>query len=384
MKRYLLLATLCSALCFSCTRPDGAFDSLDIRLETDSATNQRGGCFIYITAGGTWTLSLEAENGGDPSWAYLSKESGEGDATAVLSYDYNGGDEPRSLTVKLEGANGKSVSASFTQEGRIFGPISNPMDLKPDKVAKWMELPATSDNDDRYYFSHDMTIAGRKIRNYSFDLDITAKIAVWVAYPLNKALIGSGGRSDEWGLDPKVPKAYQSVIFSGYKGGYDRGHQLPSADRYNANVSTFYGTNMTPQLGKLNQNAWATLEGMVRDWSYQFDTLYVVTGADINGSRSYAADNEGKKITVPVGYFKALLGYKRSATIGITPSTGGYTAIGFYFEHRSYSDNDIMAQSMTIDALEEKLGLDFFVNLPATIGESYASKVESTRDPWWR
>lgn len=355
-----------------------------MKLEAESASNQRGGCFVYITAGGAWTLSLESEDGSDPAWAYLNKESGEGSSTAVLSYDYNGGDEPRSLTVKLEGANGKSASASFTQDGRIFGPISNPTDLKPDKVAKWMELPATSDNDDRYYFTHDMTVAGRKIRNYSFDLDVTAKIAVWVAYPLNKALIGNGGRSDEWGLDPKVPKAYQSVIYSAYRGGYDRGHQLPSADRYNANVSTFYGTNMTPQKGSLNENAWASLETMVRTWSYQFDTLYVVTGADIAGSSSYATDNEGKKIAVPTGYFKALLGYKRSATIGMTPTTGGYTAIGFYFKHQSYDSGRIMEQSIAIDALEEKLGTDFFVNLPGVITPKLAAKVESTMDPWWK
>ena len=190
-------------------------------------------------------------------------------------------------------------------------------------------------------------------------------------------------RFNAWGLDPKVPSKYQSVIYSAYKGGYERGHQLPSADRYGANVSTFYGTNMTPQKGELNENAWASLEGMVRNWSYQFDTLYVVTGADINGSRDYATDNDGKKIAVPVGYFKALLGYKKSGTLGITGTTGGYTAIGFYFKHQYYSDDEIMGQAMTIDALEQKTGFDFFVNLPAQIGDKLSDKVESTKDSWW-
>ena len=91
-----------------------------------------------------------------------------------------------------------------------------------------------------------------------------------------------------------------------------------------------------------------------------------------------------KKITVPVGYFKALLGYKKSGTLGITGTTGGYTAIGFYMKHQYYDDSEIMGQSMTIDDLEKKTGFDFFVNLPSKIGDSLAGKVESTRDPWWK
>ena len=88
-------------------------------------------------------------------------------------------------------------------------------------------------------------------------------------------------------------------------------------------------------------------------------------------------------MTVPVGYYKALLGYKKSGTIG--NSTGGYLGIAFYFEHRSYSNSDIMSkQSMTIDELERKLGIDFFVNLPDKVGQEIADKIESTKDSWWK
>ena len=43
-----------------------------------------------------------------------------------------------------------------------------------------------------------------------------------------------------------------------------------------------------------------------------------------------------------------------------------------------------MGQSMTIDALEEKLGIDFFVNLPAVAGKDQADKVEASVDKWWK
>ena len=226
---------------------------------------------------------------------------------------------------------------------------------------------------------------------------MNALVAHWVAYPLNTALIGKGSRTDAWDLDPKLPRSAQPVLYSGYRSGYnsgninggstwyDRGHQCPSADRlnYSDNIKTFYGTNMTPQDPDLNQKIWASLETYVRDKSRSFDTLYVVTGCVVEGSTAYAYDNEGKKVTAPVGYYKALLGYQKSRSVGITAQTYGYTGVAFYFENRAYSGNNYKNNAMTIDALEAKTGVDFFVNLPAAIGADLADKVESTKDNYW-
>lgn len=263
-----------------------------------------------------------------------------------------------------------------------------PATFKSDALTKWMELPALSVEDGMYYVRHDMTLSGgMKLRNYSFYYDVNNKIAHWVAYPLNKTFRGSGSRTDAWDYDPKVPKEYQAVLFSGFKddknasGVYDRGHQLPSADRYTDNKSTFYFTNMTAQLGSLNQNSWDKLEQKVRNWSDSFDTLYVVTGADIRNSDKIAYDNTGASVPVPVGYFKALLGYKKFGNFGVG---GEYTAIGFYYEHKAYPNDisDVINQAMTIDELEEKMGMDFFVNLPAKSDK--AADIEATRDAWWK
>ena len=62
-----------------------------------------------------------------------------------------------------------------------------------------------------------------------------------------------------------------------------------------------------------------------------------------------------------------------------------YRGIAFYFEHKVYptGEKTIMEQSMSIDALEEKLGYDFFVNLPDMIGEEGAAAVESVVDDRW-
>lgn len=338
-----------------------------------------GSLMITVTADGPWTMELMYESNSE-TWGSLKKESGEGNDFNIFYWEDNDSGADRIVTIVLK-------SRTTTVSSRLSQKSSNPpapTELEPDPVPQWMELPATNDPD-RYFFTHDMTLGRATVRNYSFYLDPKALVSVWVAYPLNKDLISSGSRTNAWGDDPKVPLKYQASVTSAFKGGYQRGHQIPSADRYevNANKATFYGTNMTPQKAELNEEAWAKLEGKVRNWSYQFDTLYVVTGADIVGSKQVAYDNAGKAITVPVGYFKALLGYKKGASSTQFPSQkSGFLGIGFYFEHRGYDTDDatIMAQSMTIDELEAKTGFDFFVNLP----DEDEAVIESTLSTWWK
>ena len=256
--------------------------------------------FIKVTAYSSWTLSFDFA--GEQAWARVDKASGNASASdIILSWDaFEGEDESRSFTLVLKSA-GKEVSSVVTQKAPAApspgpGPIT---DIKSDPVTRWMELPAMGDEQNLYFITHDMTLAnGSKIRNFSIYYDIDAKISSWVAYPLNSTLTGSGSRSDEWGYDPKVPAKYQATLFSGYKpddngNRYDRGHQLPSADRplWEPNVATFYFTNMTPQKNALNGGAWRNLEDKVRTWANQFDTLYVVTGADYKNSDTVAYDN---------------------------------------------------------------------------------------------
>ena len=379
-----LFAPLSAVIIFavsSCTKPEETVTAREpsISVPLDEVGTKAASQFVTVDADGLWTLAIDFGEAAEP-WASVEPEAGEGRRSdIVLSWEKNEGKEARSLILTVA-SGGKTASATFTQNGSSgSGGGGGSSEIKSDIPGEWLELPAT-DDENLYFITHDMERGGKTVRNYSYYYSPDDRLAVWVAYPLNRGLIGSGGRTDEWGYDPKVPAKYQPVLFRGYDGGYDRGHQLPSADRYGSgiNETTFYFTNMTPQLGSLNQKKWADLETQIRNWSYSLDTLYVVTGADIHGATKVAYDNNGAACTVPEGYFKALLGYKKGGSIG----TGGYVGIAFYFEHRSYN-NDIMNQSMTIDELENRLGYDFFVNLPGKIGEEWAARVESDVDDWW-
>lgn len=360
-----------------------------------------GSQFVSVTASGKWEMKVSCNDSGD--WAKLTPDSGSGDMDVVLSVEPNENAGSRTARISIK-SGGWLREITFTQKGSAGsgdeggngggggnGGNSGSTSGGNLKQAGWLELPAltTPQGSSTYdFFYHDMTVNSKKVRNYSFSWDYDNLVAPWVAYPLNRGLIGSGNRTNEWGLDPLLPESKQPVLYKGFAGGYDRGHQIPSADRltYNANVQTFYGTNMTPQIGQgFNQSIWANLETIVRSWANQSDTLYVVTGCVTEGSTKYATDNNGKKVTVPTAYYKALLRLSSGGTIG----KNGYVACAIWLDHKNYSSDMISSSySMSIDALEEKLGIDLFVNLPAVIGESAAAAVEAedpkTQQWWWQ
>lgn len=359
-------------------------DSITVSVKSSDVSTEAQSQFVSVSANCSWTLSLEF-TGTDNGWVSVSGSlSGEGNKNLVLNFKENTGSASR--TVKITAASARtSSSCSITQQGT---------GLNPDKAGAWMELPAL-DNSSLMFFTHPMTINGTKVRNYSFGWDRNNLLARWVAYPLNSWTIGSGTRHFQgtsfWAntLDPKLPRTYQPVTENPWGGSYQRGHQCPSADRLLSapNFETFYGTNMTAQNGQLNEGAWAVLEGNVRTWAKALgaDTLYVCTGC-VPGS-SKTTDNDGKKVTVPAGYFKALLAYRRSGGDGfVTTGKGYYASIAFYFENKDYSDTQdaVMAQSMTVTALEKKTGINFFSNLSTLVGQSSNDKIEGEIINWWK
>ena len=390
------IVAIAAAACGSKEEPEFI---MGVRYPT--VDGEAGNQFVIVSTASTqtWTLTLTDDSGATPDWAAIDPATGVGSKSSIaLSWTRNGTGQMRTIIITgVCGSQSKSVAitqlAYESQSGG--GGQSFPAEITSDPVPAWLELPAT-DNPNLYFITHDSEV-NKCGRNFSYYWDVDNLVAHWVAYPLNSSLAGSGSRTDAWDYDPKLPKNAQPELYRGYRMGspgtssdggsswWDRGHQCPSADRlaYKDNIQTFYFTNMTPQNGNLNQNIWASLETKVRDWSKVFDTLYVATGCVVKGSTAFAYDNQGKKVTAPVGYYKALLGYQKSRAVGITSQTYGYTGVAFYFENSNYTGTGYMSQAMTIDELEAKVGVDFFVNLPKVIDQALADKVESTRDNFW-
>ena len=353
--------------------------------------NQQGeDVFIFVTSKTDWVLKLSYD-GETAEWASLTNYSGTGDSGAqLLTCKANPKETERAVTLTVYDKYG-TASVDIFQKGLKSDEPASVRKGTPTATAKWLELPATNASDGMDFYHHPMTVDGKKNRNYSYYFDYDARVSVWVAYPLNSALIGgSGTRSDAWAADPLMPATDQALIAAGnYKGlsGMNRGHQIPSADRYRplANKETFYGTNMTPQLGTFNSGVWAKLEDRVRAWAKSCDTLYVVTGCVVEPRYGVASDNAGKRVIAPGAYYKAVLRYNKNSTFGHS----GYNACAVYLEHNAENASRSVNRSMamSIRELERKTGVDFFVNLPALVGAQVAETIE-TEDPatlsyWW-
>jgi endonuclease G len=133
---------------------------------------------------------------------------------------------------------------------------------------------------------------------------------------------------------------------------------------------------MTPQDNGFNGNTWGSLENKVRAWakSSTTDTLYVVTGctgADVEAK--YVLDYDDKHIAIPAGYYKALLRLAKDKS---------YIALGFYFDNAASNITNFKPSAMSIDDLEKKVGVDFFVNLPDDV-EKTVEAANPADEAWW-
>ena len=364
-------------------------EEISVSLKNPKVSSDPGTQFLDVKCSGDWTLTL-VEDDAQPEWASLSVDSGTGDKSNVrFSWKTNSTEVDRTLTIVLD--NGvKSSYCTFTQYAGEYRPDDTPDNEDPVQTGNvdltktgWMELPSM-DNPDLGYFTHSFKMDGKTYRNFSFGWSQKDRVALWVAYPLCKLYTnGSAGRTNAWALDPLLGEN-SAAPFGGYAGSYARGHQLPSADRQccdEANAQTFYGTNMTPQLNEHNEGIWSALESKVRNIANGSDTTYVVTGVIVSASSKKEKDSYNNSVTIPDAYFKVLLRYSKSSTLG------QWNAAAFYLEHRKYSENLGKQHSMSVDELEEMTGIDFFANLPAKVGDAQAAKIEAAVPAdvalWW-
>lgn len=389
------VTAICCALLCSCEKEQPAQIEVSAKSELLSATMNLS-TFISVKCEGSWTLSLEYDDQSD-DWAKLDVTSGTGSKNGImLTLSQNSSEARRSVAVVLSGA-GQTDRCVVTQKaageesddsGQQGGSGENSGSAgvegsSPLAKTGWMELPAM-DNPDLGYYSHSFKMNGNTYRNYTFGWSQKDRVALWVAYPLCKLYTnGNVGRTEAWALDPLLGED-SAAPFGGYAGSYARGHQVASADRqccYEANAQTYYGTNMTPQLNAHNEKIWSDLEGKVRGYANTSDTTYVVTGVMVSATSKKEKDSYGQSVTIPDAYFKAVLKYSKSSTMGT------WNAAAFYLEHRAYTGSISKEHSMSIDELEKITGFDFFVNLPAKIGADQAAKIEAA-DPanssvWW-
>lgn len=252
-------------------------------------------------------------------------------------------------------------------------------------VPAWLELPAETSGTDFYagYLGRGAS------RNYSYLYDKSNYTALWSAYPLTSD--SGSADSTTWNFNPDLPQNCQiNVKSSSYatnygNSNYDRGHQVPAADRkQNSTVRSqvYWLTNQTPQLKGFNGGVWNSLENAVRGQATQTDTVYVVTGSTfrkVGGSETVkyltSTSVTPERVPVPNYYWKVLLKVRRDSQNQITAAS----AIGFWFDHQTYETGTAYSNfAVSVDEIERYTGFDFFVNLPDNLESSCESNTNWT------
>lgn len=386
-----VVMAFCTLAVSSCAKPVEDKDVLEVSVKTPSVASGKGQMFVNVRCNTSWTLILmDAEDDSDIDWASLNIDSGKGNmSNVILSYQVNDSEDSRRLKIVLDnGSRWTSCMVEQAGSGQQPDPEPDPIPQPNPDIAKtgWLELPAMDDPALGYY-SHSFQMGGKTYRNYSFGYSNKDYLAVWVAYPLSKLYMNGSVGDFEWYDNPLVDNDYEPNFrwSFGYKKDeypktYERGHQIAKADRkcsYDACQQTYYYTNATLQMADFNGHVWATLEANMRSSASTADTLYVVTGCTLSSSPKYIEDPSGHMVPVPSGYFKAAVRYHAASTIS------QWLGAAFYLDHDAskYPSEQITAsESMSIDELEVKLGIDFFVNLPAKLGADKAAAIE-TQNP---
>lgn len=355
-------------------------------LQTTTVKGENTSCAVVLRAQQGMEYTVTISSVGD--WCRFSNGATTLSATmettdkvVYVYFDKNPNGEPRGADVEVSFSDGVHAALHFTQQS---------YDASIAFSREWPELP-TCDDDSYIYVSHyaDMGVKSN-VRNYTVCFDPKHRASLWVAYPLHTShTTGSATRKDYFGYDPSVSTSYQANLSRSYTGRYDRGHQIPAADRKCTQTmmdQTFYATNMTPQASNFNQHLWGYLEGYVRGMACA-DTLYVVTGAWFDGNRdssvaSTTTDASGNVCPIPTDYFKLLLrttaGNTKKRVQDITDASE-LKAIGFWLSHRD-SGSDISIKSeycMSISDIERITGFEFF----PMIDESIAQQVKSQCNP---
>ena len=318
-------------------------------------------------------VSSAGGNVGDPAYLYLNKNNSDDDRTARIDVTYT---------------NGYSTSLTLTQRAAGF----------IDYDRSWGEQPEYRSDDAYIYKTYYATFVsnqffpGGKLRNYSVCYDVDRHISHWVAYPIFKKVYETPvlRRVNDFNYDPNdqlpvIPTRDQQYIGTGGNGrgygawGYDHGHMLPQASRYNnyePNRMTYYGTNMMPQNSTLNQNIWASLEGKVRGWGglQTYDTLYVVTGAAFKSTKTI--DNANGPIAVPSHCWKVLLRQRGNQNRQISQfKADELKAIGFVFTNDDAgAATSIESAVRSVKEIEELTGFKFFRNLDPAVADAVKSQ----------
>lgn len=195
----------------------------------------------------------------------------------------------------------------------------------------------------------------------------------WAAWRTSKKDLGPKRPRALFQTDPELNEKFVRIEYYDYSGGgYDRGHIVPSADRFadqRQNEETFLLTNIVPQTGSLNQYPWNELEQYARSVAYSGGSTYTFAG--VYGEQ----DRLKGKIAVPTNCWKVIVVFPQGNN-GILKADTRVIAVDM--PNVNGIDNMHWQDYLTtVRDIEEKTGLDLFNSLPRDIQDAIELRKDS-------
>lgn len=195
------------------------------------------------------------------------------------------------------------------------------------------------------------------------------KQAAYVAYLLTAEMVNENNNVSRKGVGFK--KDY--LLSDNYatkqdytNSGYVRGHLCPSKDMcwsFASMKETFYMSNVSPQYQGFNDGLWKKLEGSVRKWAVENDSILVLCGPVLSSKKGEIGEN---KVSVCSKFYK----------IVVDISYPTYKMIAFIMDNTNIKGN-IFRYCCNEREVERITGLDFF---PSQDGNPLMDSLETVTD----
>jgi endonuclease G, mitochondrial len=174
------------------------------------------------------------------------------------------------------------------------------------------------------------------------------------------------------------PRTLAKVKSSDYTGsGYDRGHMAPNSAIMrgfgkDAQLETFYLSNICPQSPELNQNVWERLEIAEKKYADEMEEVWVIAGpifADLNGGETPRLRSG---VAVPSAFYKIVVDEEGSR--------GGKPRIFSVIMPQNVKGTELPQEFVaSVDQIEQQTRFDFF---PA-MDEAMQTQMESVVFKMW-
>ena len=237
-----------------------------------------------------------------------------------------------------------------------------------DSGRKWYRYNCSESK--RAVATHTWTSDNKAMRNYTVLMDGNRKCPVWCAFAMHKTAWADNnvGRKEGWTDDPAFPSEWQQNGVS----GYSKGHCCASNYRQsttNQNKQTFYYSNQAPQhQNGFNDGVWNQLEQAVKGAAPSGrDTLYVVVGLLFENSTTVS------DVSIPSHFYKCLMKCSFNANGEMTAASG----CAYLFTNESHKGSSYSSFITSIDAVEQRSGIDFFPAVPDNLEASAESSSQS-------